>query len=85
MLLKFLLALLAWMLLGLAALLTSCASSSPAAPPTAGPLIPPLPAEAKQTASPTHSANALIDIERWRKSLTRPSAQASPASGPTNH
>lgn len=84
MLRKFLLALLAWMLLGLVALLTSCAPSLPVAPPTAGPLIPPLPMEARQTASPTHSANARTDIKRWRKSLTRPSAPALPASGPTS-
>lgn len=80
---KIALAALGWMLLGLALLLSGCAASLPPAPPTAGPIIPPMPAEAKQTSLPIYSASAESDISRWLQSLTRPSSPASPASAPT--
>lgn len=80
---KIALAALVWTPLVLALLLSGCAASLPAAPPTPGPLIPPLPMEAKQTSLPTYSANAESDISRWLQSLTRPSSPASPASAPT--
>ena len=80
---KIALAALGWTLLALALLLSGCATSLPAAPPTPSPLIPPLPAQAMQTSLPTYSATAQSDIAKWLQSLTTPSSQASPASAPT--
>ena len=73
-------------LLPLLVLLTSCATDSTLyVPPAHQPAIPPLPAQARQTASPQHSANAQTDIEQWLQSLTQPSSPDTPASGPTPH
>lgn len=67
-------------------LLTSCASDSTLfVPPMHQPAIPPLPEQAKQTSSPTYSANAQTDIEAWLRVLTPLSSPAAPASSPTKH
>lgn len=76
---------LALMPLALLLWLAGCASSSP---PAVLPLhqqasIPPLPAQARQTGSPTYSASASSDIERWLRMLTPPSSPASSASAST--
>ena len=61
-------------------LLSACASDSPLfVPPNHAPAIPPLPAQARQTDSPTYSASARIDIEKWLQRLTEPSLPAEPA------
>lgn len=60
-------------------LLSACASGSPLSKPTPGPAIPPLPAQARQTDSPTYSANALNDIEQWQLLLIEPLLQDAPA------
>lgn len=68
------------MLPPLLVLLSGCASDSTLyVPPAHQPVIPPLPAQARQTDSPKFSANAQIDIERWLQRLTEPSSQAEPA------
>lgn len=67
----------------LLSLLTGCAHDSPLSRPTPPPAIPPLPAQAKQTDSPTFSERARIDIETWLQRLTEPSSPALPASSPT--
>lgn len=78
-------ALLALTLLAPLLWLAGCASSSP---PAVLPLhqqasIPPLPAQARQTGSPTYSASASSAIEQWLLMLTPPSSPAGPASAPT--
>lgn len=66
--------------------LTGCASDSTLyVPPNHAPAIPPLPAQARQTDSPTQSANALTDIERWLQLLTDLSSPAEPARQSTTH
>jgi hypothetical protein len=67
----------------LLALLAGCGSVSPPSRPTPGPAIPPLPAQARQTDSATHSQRAQVDIETWLQPQTAPSSPARPASGPT--
>lgn len=68
----------------LLALLSGCAKdSSLYVPPAHQPAIPPLPAQARQVDSPTWSASAQTDIERWLQSLTEPSSPAEPAKPPT--
>lgn len=76
---------LAVLLSALLLLLTACASGSPLSKPTPGPVIPPLPTQARQTDSPTQSANALTDIERWLQLLTDRSSPAEPARPLTTH
>lgn len=76
-------ALLALTLTVLLPLLAGCATSSPPVASPA-PLIPPLPAQARQTQPPTFSASASSDIEAWLQQLTPPSSPARPASAPTS-
>ena len=71
------------MLTALPLLLAACATSLPPVPPPA-PLIPPLPALARQTERPTFSASASSDIEAWLQLLTPPSSPAKPASAVTS-
>lgn len=66
-------------LLVLLVLLTGCAHNSPLSKPPPQPAIPPLPAQARQTDSPTYSANALNDIEQWQLRLIEPSLPVMPA------
>ena len=63
-------------------LLSACAHDSPLRKPPPAPLIPPLPQQARQIESPTHSANASANIEQWLQAPTEPSSLGSPASGP---
>jgi hypothetical protein len=81
--LKLALALLLW--LPLVLLLAACNSLPKWLPgkPAPPPVVPPLPAEARQVASPTHSESVAASLQRWRESLTTPSSAAAPASGPT--
>jgi len=58
-------------LLGL--LLTACATR-PVPPPAVPAMIPPLPAEAKQTDLPTYSQRLLERLNAWRLLLTGPSS-----------
>lgn len=58
------------------------------ATPPAGPVVPPLPAQARQPAppqwcSPTCSAALTRERASWQQQLTQPESPASPASGPT--
>lgn len=71
------------MLLLLPLLLTACAT--PPSPPliVPPPAIPPLPAEARQTSSPTHSQTWQRAVDEWRQKLTPPSSPAQRASAPT--
>ena len=62
-------------------LLSACSSASLPTRLPPGPAIPPLPAQARQTA--THSQRALADIETWLLPPTGPSSPARPASAPT--
>lgn len=69
-------------------MLSGC-SSTPTFVSTPGPLIPPLPPQAKQTASPLEcspscSARLTTLRERWRLMLTPPASQAAPAKLPTD-
>lgn len=64
-------------------LLAGCATESALCKPTPDAVIPPLPIQARQNASPTFSANASSDIESWLQQLTPPSLPAKPASSPT--
>ncbi len=64
-------------------LLAGCASASLPSRPSPGPVIPPLPAQARQTGSATHSQRALADIETWLQPPTAPSSPARRASAPT--
>lgn len=67
-------------------LLHGCASDSTLyAPPNHAPAIPPLPAQARQTDSPTYSASAQTDIEKWLQRLTEPSSPATPVKPATKH
>lgn len=61
-----------------------CSSVSLQSKPVPEAVIPPLPAEARQTDSPEHSANAQSDTQRWLQLLTAPSSAAKPASAPTS-
>ena len=72
----------ALMLTLLPLLLSACASTPSSSPPVPGPVIPPLPTEARQPDLPQFSAKALSDIEQWQRRLTAPSSPASSASGP---
>lgn len=68
-----------WLLIGCAALRET---------PPAGPVVPPLPAQARQPAPlpwclPTCSKALTAERESWRRQLTLPESPASPASGPT--
>lgn len=63
-------------------LLSACAQDSPLRKPPPAPLIPPLPQQARQIESPTHSANASANISQWLQAPIAPSSPASPASGP---
>lgn len=74
----------ALMLQLLLVLLVGCASVSLPSRPAAGPAIPPLPAQARQTDSAKHSQRALTDIETWLLLQTAPSPPGSRASAPTN-
>lgn len=66
--------------------LTGCASDSTLyVPPNHAPAIPPLPAQARQTDSPTFSASAQTDIEKWLLRLIEPSLPAEPAKPLTTH
>lgn len=76
---------LAVLLSALLLLLTACASGSPLSKPTPGPVIPPLPAQARQTDSPTFSASAQTDIEKWLQRLIEPSSPVGPAKPATTH
>ena len=73
----------------LALLLTACAQTATViAPPPEPPRIPALPPQARQPAmpsicSPTCSRGLTLQRESWRKRLTWPTPQGSPASGPT--
>lgn len=67
-------------LLLLLPLLPGCAHDSPIIQPAQ---IPPLPAQARQTDSPSFSASAQTDIQAWLQALTAPSSPAAPASAPT--
>lgn len=59
--------------------LIGCASDSTLyVPPNHAPEIPPLPAQARQTDSPTFSASAQTDIETWLQRLTAPSSPDAP-------
>lgn len=64
-------------------------SSAPMSPPDVlAPVIPPLPAEARQppmpsACSPTCSGSLTIERARWQQQLTLPAPPASPASAPT--
>lgn len=81
------LALRAVMQMALALLLTACAQNSTVtAPPPEPPRIPALPPQARQPAmpsicSPTCSQGLTLQRESWRKRLTWPTPQGSPASG----
>lgn len=76
-------ALLALMLLVLPWLLAACGHTSPLLPSVPPPAIQPLPETARQTDSPTYSASASSDMERWQQRLTAPLSPASSASVPT--
>lgn len=77
---------LALMLALLVLLLEGCATDSTLfVPPAHQPAIPPLPAQARQTDSPTFSANAQTDIEQWLQALTTQSSPAAPAKPVTKH
>ena len=68
----------------LLALLSGCAKDSTLfVPPAHQPAIPPLPSQARQVDSPTWSASAQTDIEKWLQSLTEPSSPAGPVKPPT--
>ena len=67
----------------LLALLAGCGSASLPSRPAPGPAIPPLPAQARQTDSATHSQHAQTDIETWLQPQTVPSLPGGPASAPT--
>lgn len=71
-------------LLLLPMLCAACGHNSPRSEPVPGPAIPPLPAQARQTDSPTFSINAQRDIRRWQQLLTEPSSPARPASAASN-
>lgn len=60
-------------------LLAGCATESPLCKPTPAPLIPPLPAQAKQTDYPTHSLRAQQDMQTWLLPPTDPSSPDKPA------
>lgn len=62
-----------------ALLLAGCAHESPLCKPTPEALIPPLPAQAKQTDSPTHSMRAQQDIQTWLLPSIDPSLPDKPA------
>ena len=69
-----------------ALLLIGCGCDSPLLKPTQGPLIPPLPAQARQPATPpeclpTCSASVSIALDSWLASPTSVASQARPASG----
>lgn len=64
-------------------LLAACGSASPLFKPTPAPAIPPLPAQARQTDSATHSQRAQTSIEAWLQPQTAPLQPGSPASAPT--
>lgn len=70
-------------LLLLPMLMAACASASLPPPQVRAPLIPPLPAQARQTDLPTHSQRAAATIETWLQPPTAPSSPARPASAPT--
>ena len=53
-------------------LLSGCASGSTLCTPVPPPAVPPLPAQARQDGSPTHSASAQTAIEQWLRLLTAP-------------
>ena len=65
------------------ALLAGCGGASLPSRPTPAPVIPPLPAQARQTDSATHSQRAQTDIEAWLQPQTTPSPPGAPASAPT--
>lgn len=65
------------------ALLAACGSASPLFRPTPAPAIPPLPAQARQPDSATHSQRAQTSIEAWLQPQTTPLPPGSPASAPT--
>ena len=70
----------------LLALLSGCASDSTLyVPPAHQPVIPPLPAQARQTDSPKFSVSAQTDIEKWLQRLTEPSSPATPVKPATKH
>lgn len=78
----------ALMLMLLPLWLHGCAHDSPLSRPAPAPLIPPLPAQARQPAtipecSPTCSRGLTSARESWLRMLTPPGSPASPASGPT--
>lgn len=66
-------------------LLAGCAHGSLQSGQAPAPQIPPLPAQAKQSDSPTFSAAAQTDIEAWLKLLTEQSSPVSPAKPATAH
>lgn len=74
---------LALMLLLQQALLVGCSSVSLLSKPAPAPVVPPLPAQARQIDSATHSQRAQTDTETWLQPLTAPSSPAVPASAPT--
>lgn len=55
-----------------ALLLGGCASSSTLCTPVQPPVVPVLPAQARQDGSPTHSVSAQTAIEQWLQLLTAP-------------
>lgn len=74
----------------LALLLTGCASPPNLQRPVPGPLIPPLPAIARQPAQPPECSPNCSDalsreLQSWPITLTRPAPPARPASAPTTH
>lgn len=76
------------MLLASALLLTGCAHDSPLAPPTDGPLIPPLPAQAHQPVTPlaclpTCSGALSKLLDSMQASPTPAAPPAKPANSPT--
>ena len=64
-------------------LLTACAAVPQPLPPVPQPIIPPLPAAARQIDSLTWLDSVLADLQRWQQSLDAPSAAGGPARTPT--
>lgn len=79
------------MLMALAVSVIGCAQTSTVtAPPPEPPRIPALPPQARQPAMPSIcsqscSLGLTLQRESWRKRLTWPALQDSPASAPTTH
>jgi len=66
-----------------ALLLSACASPLPPWQPAPQPIIPQLPAAARQIDSLAWLDSVLADLQKWSQSLAEPSSEGKPAKGPT--